>query len=185
MHNLEDYPFEISKLSEDDGGGFLINYPDFNVCFSDGDTVEEAVVNGRDALTSAIQAMEEMAIPVPAPGSGGFSGKFVARVPESLYCARSQLTSIVIPAQAGIQEVQQAKWIPAYAGMTEQEVSLMPTHSIHARLVAKAKQEHVSLNLLCWWQPCWQRASGAGAHRLDAHHQAGLLKLNTKWAMSR
>ncbi|MBF0462902.1 MAG: hypothetical protein HQL87_16130 [Magnetococcales bacterium] len=55
---------------------------------------------------------------------------------EKLYCARSQLTSIVIPAQAGIQEVQQAKWIPAYAGMTEQEVSLMPAHSIEEAMQA-------------------------------------------------
>ncbi len=100
MYNLDDYPFEISKLTNEDGGGFLINFPDFNVCFSDGDSVEEALSNGRDALKGMIETFEEMGIPVPVPGSGGFSGQFVARVPKSL----------------------------------------------HARLVAEAEREHVSLN---------------------------------------
>ena len=29
---LEKYPFELSKLSEEDGGGYLISYTDFNDC---------------------------------------------------------------------------------------------------------------------------------------------------------
>jgi hypothetical protein len=52
MRNLDDYPFEIRPLSAVDGGGFLITDPDFNVCMSDGETVEEAIANGRDALSA-------------------------------------------------------------------------------------------------------------------------------------
>ncbi|MBF0461999.1 MAG: Hpt domain-containing protein [Magnetococcales bacterium] len=48
----------------------------------------------------------------------------------SAQLAETDPLCIVIPAQAGIQEVQQAKWIPAFAGMTEQEVSLMTACSI-------------------------------------------------------
>jgi len=45
-----DYPFEVRPLSEEEGGGFLISYPDFSDCISDGETVEEALTNGKDAL---------------------------------------------------------------------------------------------------------------------------------------
>jgi antitoxin HicB len=90
MRNLDDYPFEIRPLSEEDGGGYLITYPDFNVCISDGETVEEAITNGRDALISTIDALEAFGHPVPAPGSGGTaSGKFVTRIPKSLHAALS------------------------------------------------------------------------------------------------
>jgi len=88
MKNLNAYPFEIRPLSKDDGGGFLITYPDFNTCMSDGATVQEAIANGQQALAETIAALEAHAHPVPAPGSGGaVSGKFVARVPKSLHTA--------------------------------------------------------------------------------------------------
>ena len=42
MSKLADYPSEIRPLSADEGGGYLISYPDFSDCISDGETVEEA-----------------------------------------------------------------------------------------------------------------------------------------------
>jgi antitoxin HicB len=91
MRNLDDYPFEIRPLSKVEGGGFLISYPDFSECISDGETVEEAIANGREALTAVIAALEAKGFPVPAPNSGGVaSGKFVARVPKTLH---AQLTA--------------------------------------------------------------------------------------------
>ena len=30
IDNLLSYPFEITPLTEEDGGGFLISFPDFN-----------------------------------------------------------------------------------------------------------------------------------------------------------
>jgi len=90
MRNLDEYPFEIRPLTEDEGGGFLITYPDFNTCMSDGETVEEAIANGLDALAGAIEALEHFGHPVPAPNSGGVaSGKFLTRVPKSLHAALS------------------------------------------------------------------------------------------------
>jgi antitoxin HicB len=68
-HSYDDYPFEIRPLSESDGGGYLITYPDFNVCMSDGETVNEAIANGRDVLAATIAALEEAGRPVPEPNS--------------------------------------------------------------------------------------------------------------------
>ena len=86
MTQLIQYPFEIQPLSEEDGGGYLISFPDFSECISDGETPEEAIQNGLDALQETIFALESMNLPVPEPGSGGtHSGKFVQRVPKSLH----------------------------------------------------------------------------------------------------
>jgi antitoxin HicB len=86
MKNLDDYPFEIRPLTAAEGGGFLISYPDFLECISDGETVDEAVTNGKDALAATIAALEAKGMPVPAPNGGGVaSGKFVARVPKTIH----------------------------------------------------------------------------------------------------
>ena len=86
MKKLTDYPFEIRPLSADEGGGYLISYPDFSECISDGETVKEAIANGHDALKATIAALDAKGLPVPAPNSGGVaSGKFVARVPKTIH----------------------------------------------------------------------------------------------------
>lgn len=86
MRNLDDYPFDIRPLSAEEGGGYLISYPDFSECISDGETVEEVIANGHDALSVTIATLEAKGFPVPAPNSGGVaSGKFVARVPKTIH----------------------------------------------------------------------------------------------------
>ena len=91
MPKLEDYPFEIRPLSDDEGGGFLIAYADFSDCISDGESVEEALANGREALKATIATLKAKKFAVPAPNSGGIaSGKFVARVPKT---SHAQLTT--------------------------------------------------------------------------------------------
>lgn len=79
-----DYPFEIRPLSKAEGGGFAITFPDLPGCMSDGSTVEEAIENGRDALSSWLAVAREFGDPVPKPLTR-FSGRFVQRVPRSLH----------------------------------------------------------------------------------------------------
>ncbi len=69
MDILDEYPYEIRPLTQDEGGGFLITYTDFWGCFSDGETIEEAIVNGRDALIAVIETLRAENLPVPAPHS--------------------------------------------------------------------------------------------------------------------
>jgi len=86
MTQFIQYPFEIRPLSEEEGGGYLISFPDFSECISDGETPEEAIQNGLDALQETIYALESLNLPVPEPGSGGsYSGKFIQRVPKSIH----------------------------------------------------------------------------------------------------
>ncbi len=85
MSDLRKYPFEIRPLTEEEGGGYLITFPDFLECISDGDSVEEAIEHGFDALQETIAALIDLGLPVPQPGSNGYSGKFIQRVPKSLH----------------------------------------------------------------------------------------------------
>ena len=86
MKKLDAYPFELKPLSTEEGGGYLISFPDFNECIADGETIEEAIAEGQSALAAVIATLQEKGLPVPKPGSfGAYSGKFVQRIPKSLH----------------------------------------------------------------------------------------------------
>lgn len=89
------YPFEayahvISKLPKEDGGGFLITFPDLPGCLSDGVTEAEAVANGKDAFKTWVSARKDANKEIPAPlyrpdTVPEVSGKFVTRLPKSVH----------------------------------------------------------------------------------------------------
>lgn len=60
------YPFELRPLEAAEGGGWFIVFPDLPGCVSDGETPEEAVKNGEDALESWLKTAAEFGDPVPA-----------------------------------------------------------------------------------------------------------------------
>ena len=97
---IQSYPFTIRPLSEEDGGGFAIEYPDLPGCISDGETPEGAFEQGYDAVKAYLLDCANHGDAPPKPSVA--SGQWRQRVPRSL----------------------------------------------HARLVAKARQEGVSLNTL-------------------------------------
>lgn len=78
------YPFELRPLEKEEGGGWLIAFPDLPGCMSDGETPEEAIANGRDAVYAWIEAAREAGRDIPRPGELP-SGKFIARIPRSLH----------------------------------------------------------------------------------------------------
>ena len=63
----QDYEIDIKPLSEDDGGGFAAIAPELPGCRSDGETPEEALRNGYDAVACWIEAAREMGRPIPEP----------------------------------------------------------------------------------------------------------------------
>lgn len=84
MRKRQEYPFELRPLSDEEGGGWLIAYPDLPGCMSDGETPEEALANGKDALDCWLKAAADSGRDVPGPGDVP-SGKFIARVPRSIH----------------------------------------------------------------------------------------------------
>jgi antitoxin HicB len=61
------YRFTIRPLPDSEGGGYLIEFPDLPGCMSDGETIEEAITNGLDAMRGRIEAMRAEGHPIPAP----------------------------------------------------------------------------------------------------------------------
>jgi antitoxin HicB len=89
---FEAYAHIISRLSEEDGRGYLVTFPDLPGCMADGETEAEAVQNGRKAFIAVVSALADMGRDIPAPSfspeyaaAPGASGKFVARVPKSIH----------------------------------------------------------------------------------------------------
>ena len=78
--------FEMRPLAEDEGGGYLIEFPDFPGCVSDGETPEQAIEEGRDALASYCKTLEELCRPVPVTGDAN-GGHWQHQVSKSLHVA--------------------------------------------------------------------------------------------------
>lgn len=90
QHPFESYAHIVSPLPEDEGGGFLITFPDLPGCMSDGETEAEAITNGRDAFESWISARADSGKPIPEPAyrpevTPSVSGRFVTRLPKSVH----------------------------------------------------------------------------------------------------
>jgi antitoxin HicB len=64
----DEYPFVIRPLSEEEDTGYLIEYPDLPGCISDGETPEEAMANGRDAVKSYLSSCWKYGDKGPTPG---------------------------------------------------------------------------------------------------------------------
>jgi antitoxin HicB len=80
------YPVTIKSLSEKDGGGYLVEYLDLPGCIADGETIEEALKEGEDAVEAWIKSAKKDGVPIPVPKSTDkYSGQWRIRVPKSLH----------------------------------------------------------------------------------------------------
>jgi antitoxin HicB len=83
-----EYRFTVRPLTEEAGGGYLVEFPDLPRCMSDGQTIEEAIASGKDAKRCWIAAMREASRPIPPPSvepTESHSGKWQLRTPKSLH----------------------------------------------------------------------------------------------------
>jgi antitoxin HicB len=81
--NLDRYQFTVRPLSKEEGGGYLVEYPDIPGCMSDGETVEEAIANGREALRDCLEVFKESGRKIPRPTIE--AAQWRQRVPRTLY----------------------------------------------------------------------------------------------------
>ena len=83
------YGIKISLLSDEDGGGYLVEVPDLPGCFTDGDTVEESVAKVEDAINGWIETAKKIGRKIPEPSyhveEANFSGKLSIRIPKDLH----------------------------------------------------------------------------------------------------
>ena len=80
---FEDYPINIAPIPDSEGGGYMISFPDLPGCIADGDSMDEAIAEARDAFDAWVMAEQEDKGQLPTPKS--YSGQFVQRLPKSLH----------------------------------------------------------------------------------------------------
>ncbi len=85
-----DYPIEIRKVDEKEGGGYTATIPQLGkyAFVGDGDTIEEAIESLNNIKEYLLEKYLEEGIPVPEPQSDEekeYSGKFLLRVPKDLH----------------------------------------------------------------------------------------------------
>ena len=78
------YPISIEEAPE---GGYFIQIKDLPGCYSQSETVEEALKNIDEARKLWMESMYEDGNEIPLPGNAKkqYSGKFNVRVPKSLH----------------------------------------------------------------------------------------------------
>ena len=81
--DLDQYQFTVRPLSKEEGGGYLAEYPDIPGCMSDGETVEEAIANGREALRDCLDVFRESGRKTPKPSVE--AAQWRQRLPKTLY----------------------------------------------------------------------------------------------------
>ena len=81
--NLDQYQFTVRPLTKDEGGGYLVEHPDIPGCMSDGETIAEAIVNGREALRDCIDVFRKSDRRLPKPSVE--AAQWRQRLPRTLY----------------------------------------------------------------------------------------------------
>ncbi len=62
-----EYSVKITKLSDEDGGGWLVEVPDLPGCASDGATIPEAFESINGAIDAWIETAGEAGREIPRP----------------------------------------------------------------------------------------------------------------------
>jgi len=80
---FEDYPIHLTPIPSEEGGGYMVTVPDLPGCVADGDTIEQALEEARDAFQAWTMAEQEDKGSIPLPKT--YSGQFVQRIPKTLH----------------------------------------------------------------------------------------------------
>ena len=80
---FENYSINVSPIPADEGGGYMVSFPDLPGCIADGNTVDEALVEARDAFNAWVMAEQADKGQLPVPKT--YSGQFIQRIPKTLH----------------------------------------------------------------------------------------------------
>jgi len=80
---FEEYPIHIEPIPRDEGGGYMVTFPDLPGCIADGETIDVAISEARDAFDAWTMAEREDTGRLPSLKT--YSGQFVQRIPKTLH----------------------------------------------------------------------------------------------------
>ena len=88
MNSKLKYPATIRPLTQEEGGGYLVEFPDLPGCIADGETVKKALQEAESAMQSWIETAKDFGDAIPEPSiSTKYSGQWRLRIPKSLHAA--------------------------------------------------------------------------------------------------
>lgn len=89
MKTVEEYmklPYKIEIIPDLDEGGYVLRYPELPGCLSTGETIDDAIKNGKDAQRAWLKAAIEDGITIKEPEALiKYSGQFKLRIPKDLH----------------------------------------------------------------------------------------------------
>ena len=69
MNTMGGYRFELASLPPEDGGGYVVSFPDIRGCLGVGSTVEEAIEDAQKALLASLDAFKAVDRKPPPPSA--------------------------------------------------------------------------------------------------------------------
>lgn len=89
MKNLEYYlslPYKLEIIPDIDEGGYAAKYTDLPGCITCAETIEDVIINAKDAKKAWLEAALEDGITINEPSTeADYSGQFKLRLPKSLH----------------------------------------------------------------------------------------------------
>jgi len=81
------YPLEVTQVSQEDGGGFIITIPALGRASMNayGETFEEALALLNEIKRESFARWLNEGLPIPEPAEEEYSGRFVLRIPKFLH----------------------------------------------------------------------------------------------------
>ena len=79
------YDIKLRQLTEEEGGGWFAEVPLLPGCMSDGETVEELLINIKDAQKCWFETCLKTGKVIPEPQEEAYSGQLRVRLPKSLH----------------------------------------------------------------------------------------------------
>ena len=80
---IPDYARFMRPLSEEEGGGYLVMFPDLPGCYGTGDTWEEALADSQAALKAHLINCPAMGVKLPGPRE--YNGRVIIDLPDDLH----------------------------------------------------------------------------------------------------
>ncbi|MDR2715268.1 MAG: type II toxin-antitoxin system HicB family antitoxin [Coriobacteriaceae bacterium] len=93
------YLYEV-ELTPDEEGGYCVSVPDLEGCFSQGDTIEDALDMASDALITYVASLLKYGEAIPAPKFGHEAPKGGMVVAVSFETDTSYIIDAVSPSEA-------------------------------------------------------------------------------------
>ncbi|MEF3367667.1 type II toxin-antitoxin system HicB family antitoxin [Methylocystis sp. 9N] len=69
MSDPSPYHYDVAPLPPEDGGGYVVSFPDIPGCLGVGETPEEAIEDAKAACFACLDALKAVDRPAPVPSA--------------------------------------------------------------------------------------------------------------------